>query len=108
MHFITNILSTLKYEEVEFIRSVDLSFSLDTVKYLEGIARLNTCLIVINMTFCLRLTLDCCMHHVTCKCSCLSAFTAFSSIESKLQIVNSAIVRLSGSAVEILYRQKGD
>ena len=40
---ITNVLSTLKYEEVEFIRSVDLSISLDIVKYLEGIARLNIC-----------------------------------------------------------------
>lgn len=43
MHFITNVLSTLKYEEIELIRSGDLSISLDTVKYLEDIARLNIC-----------------------------------------------------------------
>ena len=43
VHCMTNVLSTLKYEEVEFIRSVDLSISLDIVKYLEGITRLNIC-----------------------------------------------------------------
>ena len=43
MHFITTLLTTLKHEEVEFIRSVDLSISLDSVKYLEGIARLRMC-----------------------------------------------------------------
>ena len=43
MNFITNVLSILKYEEVELIRNGDLPASLDTVKYLEDIARLNIC-----------------------------------------------------------------
>ena len=43
MHYITNVSSALKYEEVELIRSEDLSISLDTVKYLEDFARLNIC-----------------------------------------------------------------
>ena len=40
MHFTTTVLSTMKHEEVEFIRSIDLSISLDSVKYLEGIAKI--------------------------------------------------------------------
>ena len=43
MHFTTTVLSTLKHEEVEFIQSIDLSISLDSVKYLKVIARLNMC-----------------------------------------------------------------